>query len=94
MEYNAPPRPIPAFLQIAAFHCSSQISRQQHTTYMCAFIMHWGVCWHVYVSCHCLWLHAELSCAVLPNMQAVAGLLPDGRQVVNRAQDEATSYKS
>lgn len=26
--------------------------------------------------------------------QAVAGLLPDGRQVVNRAQDEATSYKS
>lgn len=25
---------------------------------------------------------------------AVAGLLPDGRQVVNRAQEEATSYKS
>jgi 20S proteasome alpha/beta subunit len=25
--------------------------------------------------------------------QAVAGLLPDGRQVVNRAQDEATQYK-
>ena len=25
---------------------------------------------------------------------ALAGLLPDGRQIVNRAQDEATSYKS
>jgi hypothetical protein len=27
-------------------------------------------------------------------LQAVAGLQPDGRQIVNRAQDEATQYKS
>jgi len=25
--------------------------------------------------------------------QCVAGLLPDGRQIVNRALDEASSYK-
>jgi hypothetical protein len=33
-------------------------------------------------------------CHALLDAQAVAGLLPDGRQVVNRAQEEATSYKS
>jgi len=27
-------------------------------------------------------------------LQAVAGLQPDGRQVVNKASDEATQYKS
>lgn len=43
-------------------------------------------CTHVPNLCSCF--------GRFPRLQCVAGLLPDGRMVVNRASDEASNYKS
>lgn len=44
--------------------------------------------WHGTAVCE-----GRTHCPCPPALQAVAGLAPDGRMIVNRAMEEATNYK-